>query len=343
MWGKGRSGAGRNFDPKWQCQDFAQDPKRLLQQISSSLHADMPHSILKKRKAEDVAPSQKKKKVRKQKHYSSGSDSEEEDGDFPAINLAESDDDELSASNTLQVEKSDDFTGFEDEKENEVEDAQAGANTSEDDTSDFSSADDDSLDLLDSAADPSTNKTRKKSKRNDPSAFAASISAILSSKLTSSKRPDPVLARSTTAAAATSSISSAKLEAKAKRKLKEDKRKLLSKGRIRNTLLGTADEEGLALDGEGKGMSGMNAAEIAEQEKVLRKTAQRGVVKLFNAVRAAQVKAEEARSKGGPRGQVEERVDEMSKKGFLDMVAAGGRKERGMGGKKMSGEDIEEA
>ena len=65
---------------------------------------------------------------------------------------------------------------------------------------------------------------------------------------------------------------------------------------------------------------------MMEEEKRLRKIAQRGVVKLFNAVRGAQVRAEEARKgTGGTRGRVEEKVAEMSKKGFLEMVAEGGK------------------
>ena len=63
---------------------------------------------------------------------------------------------------------------------------------------------------------------------------------------------------------------------------------------------------------------------LMEEEKRLRRTAQRGVVKLFNAVRQAQVRGEEAAKKGGSRGRKEESVGEMSKKGFLELVAGGG-------------------
>ncbi len=64
-------------------------------------------------------------------------------------------------------------------------------------------------------------------------------------------------------------------------------------------------------------------------ERLLRKVAQRGVVKLFNAVRAAQVKAVEAERVVKKEGVVgvkrkEEKVTEMSKKGFLDLIASGG-------------------
>jgi mitochondrial fusion and transport protein UGO1 len=70
---------------------------------------------------------------------------------------------------------------------------------------------------------------------------------------------------------------------------------------------------------------------VQELERRLRKTAQRGVVRLFNAVRAAQVRAEEAERDAKRQGVVgmgkrEERINEMSKKGFLDLIAGGGKK-----------------
>lgn len=101
---------------------------------------------------------------------------------------------------------------------------------------------------------------------------------------------------------------------------------------MRDVLLGTI----AAGTGEGAG-----AGELQEQEKGLRKTAQRGVVKLFNAVRQAQVRGEEAArsAKGGGRGRREEKVNEMSREGFLELVAGGGS-----GGKKVGmGKGVEEA
>ena len=75
----------------------------------------------------------------------------------------------------------------------------------------------------------------------------------------------------------------------------------------------------------------MLTGEVAEQERRLKKTAQRGVVKLFNAVRAAQVKGEEAAKEVRSAGTVgvdrrQERVNEMSKKGFLDLLVEGSKK-----------------
>lgn len=136
-----------------------------------------------------------------------------------------------------------------------------------------------------------------------------------------SKRADPVLARSSTAALANSEIANSKLETKARQKLRADRKLEFEKGRVRDVLLGTD-----AL-GEGDGTVG----EMMDQERKLRKTAQRGVVKLFNAVRAAQVKGEEAARKGGAPGRKKERVGEMSKRGFLELVAGGGTVAKGQG------------
>lgn len=165
----------------------------------------------------------------------------------------------------------------------------------------------------------STDTPRRTRKRNDPAAFANSMAKILSSKLSTSKRADPVLARSATAAQAHAEVAESKLEAKARQKLREDKKLALCKGRVTDVLLGDAGgQDGREVHGQ--------AAFIREQEKNLRKTAQRGVVKLFNAVRAAQIKGEEAARQGGAAGRKKERVAEMSKEGFLELVAGGGEK-----------------
>jgi len=56
----------------------------------------------------------------------------------------------------------------------------------------------------------------------------------------------------------------------------------------------------------------------------MKKTAQRGVIKLFNAVKASQLKAEEAILQvTGPRSSREEKVKEMSREGFLNLIKKG--------------------
>lgn len=162
-----------------------------------------------------------------------------------------------------------------------------------------------------------TSTGNKRRKRNDPDAFATSMSKILGSKLSTSKRSDPVLARSKVAEAANRELHEERLEVKARHKLRDEKRAQLDKGRVRDVL---------GVEG---GDGGLSAAEALELERRLKKTAQRGVVKLFNAVRAAQVKAEEAQREALKAGVVgaksrEEKINEMSKKGFLELIAGGG-------------------
>ena len=248
---------------------------------------------LKKRKLEDNHGGNIKKSRKQEYHSSPSASPSPGEDEFPAVNLADSDEDaEIdSASNTSPPP-------VEEAKDNQTFDSDSDSDT-DSDTSNSQ------------ASNPNHTKiSRQKSKRNDPDAFASSISAILSSKLSTSKRNDPVLARSATAAEANASIANSKLESKARQKLRADKKEALEKGRVKDVL----------------GVESGDVGAVMEEEKRLRKIAQRGVVKLFNAVRGAQVRAEEARKwTKGTRGRVEEKVAEMSKKGFLEMVAGGGK------------------
>ena len=210
----------------------------------------------------------------------------------------------------LPSESEEDDDEEEDEEDDDVEDLDA---LDDEDLDDSDLEDDDELDLSDDAE----GKQKKTRKRNDPTAFATSMSKILGTKLTTSKRQDPVLSRSAAATAASKELAEQKLELKAKRKMHAEKREALDKGRVKDVL--------------GLNTPEVSTAEIQETERRLQKTAQRGVVKLFNAVRAAQVQGETARSEAKKEvvvgiSQREERVSEMSKKGFLDLIDTGGKK-----------------
>ncbi|ODA79827.1 hypothetical protein RJ55_05423 [Drechmeria coniospora] len=309
----------------------------------------------KKRPIEGRLQRPSKKQKRKQDHDSeSGSGS---DDNFDAVNLLDSDDDIHNAKVDDAPEVADDAPSSsederpnfkkaakvkskapakkskkvksDDEEENDVE--EDGEDEADDDEEDDDDDDDDSE--VDAQEIGSAAAGRKaKSKRNDPTAFATSLSKILSTKLSSSKRSDPVLARSAAAHEASKAAVDNALEAKAKRQLKEQKRKALEKGRVKDVLLATNDEA--------TGEPEVTTSEIMLLEKRLRKVAQRGVVTLFNAVRAAQVKAGEAEREVKKKGVIgmnrrEEKVNEMTKKGFLDLIASGG------GGLKKGG--LEEA
>lgn len=237
------------------------------------------------------------KKVKRQTQYHSSS---EEDGDEQEIQKSES----------KNIEREDD-----EPSSNEEEDSSRVTSSKNKSQSEPRSS---SEDESGSGSEASIEDKPKKRKRNDPNVFATSMSKILNSKLTTSKRSDPVLSRSKDASIATKELSEAKLEAKAKHKLREDKRAALEKGRVKDILgIESAD---------------LSTASVIEQEKRLKKTAQRGVIKLFNAVRAAQVKGEEAAREARQTGMIgmgkrEEKVTEMSKKGFLDFIAGGGKKD----------------
>lgn len=220
--------------------------------------------------------------------------------DGPASEL-ESDDEK---ENAAQVVEGDDDPSVLEEDSEEDPDSSHG----EDDSSES--------DVETASASTATRALRK---RNDPTAFAASISKILGSKLTSSKRADPVLSRSVAASATSKELSEGKLEARARKKMRADKVALLEKGRVRDVL-------GLErVNAPAEDEPGATTGEIVEKERQLKKTAQRGVVKLFNAVRAAQMKGFEAENQMRMEGKIgidgrKERVNEMSKKGFLDLI-----------------------
>jgi hypothetical protein len=108
----------------------------------------------------------------------------------------------------------------------------------------------------------------------------------------------------------------------------------MEKGRVRDVLVagsGTTKTLNIITGAVEEVEDAETTAEIMDTERRLRKVAQRGVVKLFNAVRAAQVKASEAERLARNEGVVgvkrrEEKVTEMSRKGFLDLIASGGGK-----------------
>ncbi|EXJ92250.1 hypothetical protein A1O3_00800 [Capronia epimyces CBS 606.96] len=250
-----------------------------------------------------------KKRFRKQLDYHSSSeesDKEEEDN-FTAVNLADTDDEHdarpASAPNPTP-------------KHNAVKSKSAVAESDEDsgdDDQETGSEGNTTSGEEGEGVPTRAEKRRPTSKRNDPAAFSTSISKILSTKLSQSARKDPVLSRSRDAAETSASLANERLEHKAKAKLRSERKEDLERGRIKDVL----------------GLNSGRAGEIAEEEKRLRKVAQRGVIKLFNAVRAAQVKAEQAAKEERKKGTVgmanrEEKVNEMSKQGFLDLI--GGKK-----------------
>jgi len=287
-----------------------------------------PSSVAKKRKVLDGMQgktNRPSKKFRKQREYHS---SDEEDNDdekthFKAVSLADSDaEDDMKAkppqkkTKTLGQNQKPKAAKKEESKESEESDADSDGDDEEEDASDNSDVSDEG------EGDEGASRERSVPKRNDPSAFSTSISKILSTKLPTSARADPVLSRSKAASQTTTDFADEKLDRQARAKLRAEKKEELDRGRIR-------DVQGIA-----RGQAGP----VAEEEKRLRKIAQRGVVKLFNAVRAAQVRGEEAAKQERKKGTIgigerEKAANEVSRQGFLDLIS----------GKKGKPLNIEEA
>lgn len=244
---------------------------------------------------------------------------ESESGDDEGIQV---DDLETNTALNMNVDESsadededdddDDADNLDDLDENDEPDLEATSSAEEDDSE--SEGGDDGT----SQASSSHTLSQRK-KRNDPTAFATSISKILETKLSTSKRSDPVLSRSKSALEASQTLADAKLEAKARAQIRAEKRAAAEKGRVKDVLgLQTPD---------------VDTGAMVEEERRLKKIAQRGVVFMFNAVRKAQVSAEEERKKVVGEGVVgmqkrEERVNDMSKQGFLELISSGGKQKQ---------------
>ena len=246
---------------------------------------------------------QPKKRIRKQKHYDSGSD----ESDEPRQERLPSSD-HINSTNPKEDHDISNAVGSAISLQSDGSKSYGSEDVSEDDGGVWSTEEEDEQ----AEAGAITPQQKKTSKRNDPDAFATSISKILSTKLSQTARQDPVLSRSREAAAVSKNIADQRLERRAQAKLRAERKEEMERGRVKDVL----------------GLESGTAGQVAEEEKQLRKVAQRGVVKLFNAVRVAQVRGEqaarEARSDGiVGHAQREEKVNEMSKQGFLELINGG--------------------
>jgi hypothetical protein len=290
-----------------------------ISELRSRRKSSMSPVMGNKRKTEGVTTKetmarQKRRPLRNKTRFDCDSDDHFEDDVVPKADYRGTEVPHDVPSRQSKVKVQPPSQGQESSSDNEDDDV-------EEDELDISADDDTDVSLNSDDSDASSRPNAKKRKRNDPDAFATSISKILGSKLSTSKRSDPVLSRSKAAATASHELAEARLDTKARHKLREDRRAALERGRVKDVL---GVEQGANHAGE------IDGGETVQQtEKRLRKTAQRGVVKLFNAVRASQVKAEQAAQEARDSGIIgagrrEERVTEMSKKGFLDLLNGGG-------------------
>jgi fusion and transport protein UGO1 len=214
----------------------------------------------------------------------------------------------------------DDVASSGEDDDGEPEDDEPAIDSDIDLDADADANDSDASDATSLSETSTNNPARKVRKRNDPEAFATSISKILNTKLTSTKRSEPILSRSKSAQEANKTLADQKLTHKANKQILAEKKAVQEKGRVKD-VLGLNDPS-------------VSTAATTAKEKDLRRTAQKGVIKLFNAVRAAQVKGEQAEREAREKGVVgmgkrEEQVKELSKQGFLDMITGGAKQKEG--------------
>lgn len=185
--------------------------------------------------------------------------------------------------------------------------------------------------VSDSDGEPHPDKKKKEIvKADDPNAFAASMHGILGYKLTRTQRENPILARSADAKEADETLLDLKLEKKAKAEMRREKVEKGGQGRQTGGMLreihgkGAGDMVDSTLwNSDVEGMGSVSAYQ--RHEKELRKMAQRGVVKMFNAFAHVSEKAIEAQGMVGSKAKKEEKVTKMTKEGWLEHIGLGGK------------------
>lgn len=211
------------------------------------------------------------------------------------------------------------------EEEMEAESDASGLEDDDDFGIEAGTSDDDEDEDQDSEAGPDTisQKTGKTKKKNDPNDFALAMQKILSAGLTTSNRKNPILARSLESKKLDEAAKDERLEQKVRKQLTAEKRSKLEKSH-NVKVLGETDEK---------------VARTIEKERIMRKVAQKGVVRLFNAIRVAQLAANDGESNGVAKDERtglkvrqgagvkkrETQAAEMSKSSFLDLIKSGGR------------------
>ena len=173
--------------------------------------------------------------------------------------------------------------------------------------------------MLDSDVEvPPDHKRKEVFKSDDPSAFSSSMSAILGYKLTKTQRANPILARSADAKAADEALLDRKLEKKARAEMKREKLE-------KENLGGGAGSLIVPTFGSDEHAELGSIVAYQQRERELRKLAEKGVVKMFNAFTHVREKAVEAQATGGSRAKKAEKATEMTKEGWLEYVGHGGK------------------
>jgi hypothetical protein len=191
------------------------------------------------------------------------------------------------------------------EQEDEFSDAALAAAESDSSASASESESEAEAEAEDSGSDdiPKPLKKAKVSKKEESEKFANAMNALLDTRLKAYDRKDPILARSKREL---KKFEDDKLEQKAKRLLLAEKKKKLTANRVKDLL--PTDET--------------IARQVLQHERQLKKTAQRGVIKLFNAILMTQTSTEADMSNESGLGQTKKKelVNELSKEKFLSLV-----------------------
>ncbi|KAF9116800.1 pre-60S ribosomal particles component [Mortierella sp. AM989] len=154
---------------------------------------------------------------------------------------------------------------------------------------------DDEDDLEGISATTTTGK--KSSKKHSEESMAEAMSKILGSTLRKADAGMPILARSR---GAERKLEEEKMEAKARKAITNERRRLANKDRVKPEYTGM------------------------EYEKKLRKVATRGVVQLFNAIKAQQKVTEDLTEKERPiTTNAKDKVANLTKASFLDLLKSG--------------------
>lgn len=162
-------------------------------------------------------------------------------------------------------------------------------------------------------------KKQKMAKNDDGSEqFSSAMSAILGSHLKQYDRIDPIMARQKKAL---EKIEQDKLDEKARKLLSREKKKFLTKSRRSEIIPENITEDN-------------SVQKLLEQEKKLKKIAQKGVVRLFNVITTTQLKTERQVSEKLASSNIKsiihkekeqsKLISEVSKETFLDLVKAAG-------------------
>lgn len=179
----------------------------------------------------------------------------------------------------------------------------------------------------------SDNKKKEIFKADDPNAFSSSMTGILDSKLTRTLRANPILARSADAKEADEALLDLKLERKARAEMRRRKVEKGGWDMDPKQMLkeihggGAGDLIGSTLGMDDVVEMGGSVSAYQQREKNLRKTAEKGVVKMFNAFSSARGKTVEAEGLVGSRAKKEEKATKMTKEGWLEYVGLGGKGE----------------